>query len=151
MLGKLTHWLRIMGHDVEYSTRLNDRKLLFIAKKERRVLLTRDLELYKEAISKEIEAFYVLCEDEQDRLAQLSKRYSISLEIAMSASRCPKCNTPVSPISKEKIKDQVQMNTYCAYDEFWECPKCHQIYWQGAHWTKIRETLSYAKQVLNTA
>jgi len=148
MLGKLTHWLRMMGHDVEYSIRLDDRKLLLIAKEERRVLLTRDLELYKEATAKGIDSFFVAGEREQERLAQLSKRYSIPLEIDMSSSRCPKCNTLVRSILKEEIKDKIEKNTYEHYNEFWTCLNCHQIYWQGAHWTKIRETLVSAKLTL---
>ncbi|HKZ88424.1 MAG TPA: Mut7-C RNAse domain-containing protein [Candidatus Bathyarchaeia archaeon] len=39
MLGKLTRWLRMMGHDAKYSTTLEDAELLVIAKNEPRVLL----------------------------------------------------------------------------------------------------------------
>jgi uncharacterized protein with PIN domain len=146
MLGKLVRWIRIMGHDVEYTTELDDKELLYIAKREQRILLTRDLELYKEATSKGIEAFYVSGETAQEELAQLSRRYSVPLRVNMSSSRCPKCNTQVSPALKEKIKDQVQANTYAHYNEFWQCPKCHQVYWQGAHWTRICNTLISAKK-----
>ena len=63
MLGKLARWLRMMGHDVIYSVEFNDSELLELAKKEERVLLTRDLELYKRAIGKGIDAYYVEGED----------------------------------------------------------------------------------------
>ena len=57
MLGKLSRWLRILGHDVKYSNALEDRELLVIAKKERRILLTKDLELCQRFAAKGLEAF----------------------------------------------------------------------------------------------
>ena len=58
MLGKLARWLRMLGHDVTYNIQLNDNELLELAKKENRVLLTKDLELYKRAAAKGIDALY---------------------------------------------------------------------------------------------
>jgi len=148
MLGKLTRWLRILGHNVKYSNKLDDNQLLTIAKKERRILLTRDLELYQQATAKGINAFYLEGTDEAERLAQLAKRFGIKLEVDMTTSRCPKCNTRVKPIEKEKIADKIEKSTFTYYNEFWQCPKCEQIYWQGAHWTRIRKTLEQAKENL---
>ena len=148
MLGKLTRWLRILGHNVKYSNKLDDNQLLTIAKKERRILLTRDLELYQQATAKGINAFYLEGTDEAERLAQLAKRFGIKLEVDMTTSRCPKCNTRVKPIEKEKIADKIEKSTFTYYNEFWQCPKCEQIYWQGAHWTRIRKTLEQAKEKL---
>jgi uncharacterized protein with PIN domain len=144
MLGKLARWLRMMGHDVKYSNSLGDSELLTIAKKEQRTLLTRDFELYQHAVTKEVDAFYVQGQTEEQRLAELAKRFGISLEIDMATSRCPKCNTQVKPVSKKKVASRVEKSTFEHYTEFWECPKCGQVYWQGAHWTKIRETLKTA-------
>jgi len=148
MLGKLTRWLRMLGHDVEYSSKLDDDQLLTIAKKERRILLTRDLELYQQATAKGIDAFYLEGKTEAEKLAQLAQRFSIQLEIDMTTSRCPKCNTRVKLISKEKVANKVEKSTFSYYNEFWECTKCGQIYWQGAHWTRIRKTLEKAKENL---
>lgn len=145
MLGKLTRWLRMLGQDVKYSVKLDDAELLRMAKKEKRALLTRDLALYQQAVAKGIDALYLEGETEGERLAELAKRFNIPLNIDMATSRCPKCNARVKPISKEEAGDKVQKNTYANYDKFWQCPKCRQVYWQGAHWTKIRKTLSIAK------
>jgi hypothetical protein len=131
----------MMGHDVEYSNSTDDSALLTIAKEEHRILLTRDFALYQHAVAREIEAFYVQGRTEQEKLAELAARFGISLEIDMATSRCPKCNTPVKPVPREKVADRVEKNTLERNTKFWECPKCGQIYWQGAHWTKIRETL----------
>lgn len=147
MLGKLTRWLRMLGYDVKYSNKLDDAQLITIAKKERRILLTRDLELYQQATAKEVDAFYLEGKTEGEKLAELAKRFKIKLDIDMSTSRCPKCNTRVKTIPKEKVADKIEKSTYAYYNEFWECPKCGQIYWQGSHWGRIRETLRRAREL----
>lgn len=149
MLGKLTRWLRMLGYNVKYSNNSEDAQLLITAKKERRILLTRDFELYQHAIARGIDAFYLEGKTEEEKLAQLAKRFAIKLEIDMATSRCPKCNNVVKPISKEKAAGKIEKSTFDHYDEFWRCPKCGQIYWQGAHWTRIRRTLSAAEKNLN--
>jgi uncharacterized protein with PIN domain len=131
---------------VKYSSELDDAQLIIIAKKERRVLLTRDLELYQQATAKGINAFYLEGKTEAERLANLAKRFKIQLDIDMATSRCTKCNTIVKLIPKEKVVDKVEKSTFSHYEDFWECPKCGQIYWQGAHWIRIRKTLEAAKE-----
>ncbi|MBS7647133.1 MAG: Mut7-C RNAse domain-containing protein [Candidatus Bathyarchaeia archaeon] len=151
MLGKLTRWLRMLGHNVKYSNKLDDAQLIGIAKKERRILLTRDLELYQQATAKGVQAFYVDGPTETENLAKIAQKFGISLDVDMSRSRCPKCNTQVKPIPKEKVAGKVEENTYTHYNDFWECPKCGKIYWQGAHWTRIRKTLETAKELSKNA
>jgi uncharacterized protein with PIN domain len=148
MLGKLTRWLRMLGYDVKYANELDDAKLITIAKKERRILLTRDLQLYQQATARGINSFYLQGQTREEKLAELAKRFNIELNIDMTTSRCPKCNTRVKPISKEKASCKVEKNTFAHYDEFWTCPKCGQVYWQGAHWTKIRTMLKKANEIL---
>lgn len=148
MLGTLTRWLRMMGHDVKYSTKLDDPQLLLAAKKEKRVLLTRDLALYQQATTKGVEAYYVEGTNEPARLAELAHRFGVALEIDLKKSRCPKCNTELSSVPKQEIVDKVEKNTLKHYDDFWLCPNCGHVYWQGAHWTKIRATLKEAEEKL---
>ncbi len=136
----------MMGHDVNYSTSLSDSELLAIAKTESRVLLTRDLELFQRAVSRGIETDYVTGNTEAERLAKLSSRFGIPLSIDLTLSRCPKCNTRIAPIGKEEVANKVEEKTLLHYNEFWLCPNCGAVYWQGSHWTKIRATLKEAKQ-----
>ena len=151
MLGRLSRWLRILGHNVEYSNNLDDAQLLTIAKKETRTLLTRDFELYRHATAKGMDAFYVEGETGEERLAALAKRYGMDLRIDMTISRCPKCNTKVKPITKIEAAGKVEKSTFEHYEEFWKCPKCGQIYWQGAHWTRIKRTLEVAQEILENS
>jgi uncharacterized protein with PIN domain len=137
----------VLGHDAKYST-ADDSELLEISKKEKRILLTRDLALYQQAAARGTEAYYVEGNTEPERLAELTKRFGIPLEIDLTRSRCPKCNTSLATAPKEEIAEQVKRNTLLHYDEFWRCPNCSAVYWQGAHWTKIRATLEEAEEKL---
>jgi uncharacterized protein with PIN domain len=147
MLGKLARWLRMLGQDVEYFNQLEDAELMAKAKKEHRVLLTRDLELYQRATAKNIDAFYV-GKTEAEKLAELAKRFGIPLQIDLKLSRCPKCNTQIKETPKDELAGKVKEKTFHYYNEFWECPKCGSIYWQGAHWGRIRATLKEAEENL---
>jgi len=138
----------MLGHNVKDSNRLDDAQLIMIAKKERRTLLTRDLELYRRATAKGVDTLYLEGKTEEEKLAELAKRFNIKLNMEMTTSRCPKCNTRVKTIPKERVADKVEKSTFAHYDEFWKCPKCGQTYWQGAHWKRISKTLEKAKESL---
>jgi uncharacterized protein with PIN domain len=136
----------MLGYDVTYSNDLADALLLTTAENEKRILLTRDSELCKNATVRGIDALCLEGKSGVEKLAELNRIYQIKLEIDMQESRCPKCNTTVRPISRQKAAKEVERNTFEHYKEFWECPICSQIYWQGAHWTRIRKTLNAAKK-----
>jgi uncharacterized protein len=146
MLGKLARWLRMLGQDVIYSTELSDNELLDLAKVECRVLLTKDFELYKRAINRGLDSFYVEGKTEVERLAEVAKRYGVELVVDMDKSHCPICNTKLQAAPKEQLKDELEPNTYIYYDKFWKCPNCGQVYWQGAHWNQIDKTITQAQQ-----
>jgi uncharacterized protein with PIN domain len=48
----------------------------------------------------------------------------------------------------DEVAEKIEKNTLDHYKEFWQCPKCGQVYWQGAHWDKIRNTLRKANEIV---
>lgn len=148
MLGKLTRWLRMLGHDVEYTSSLDDKELAEKAKKENRILLTRDLKLYQQAVAKGTEAFLVESPNQTSNLANIAKRFKFELEIDVKLSRCPKCNSKIRSVSKSSVADKIPETTSSNYDEFWQCQGCGQVYWRGAHWKRIEKTLKEARATL---
>lgn len=151
MLGKLTRWLRLLGFDVEYANDMEDKKLMTRAKKEKRILLTRDLELFRQAYAHSVGSFLVEGTTEAERLACLAKEYGFPLEIDVAVSRCPKCNTQIKAVPKHSVAEKVEEATFAYYNEFWQCPNCGQIYWQGAHWKRIINTLDEARKLLGSS
>ncbi len=146
MLGKLTRWLRILGHDVEYVGSMDDKQLILKAKEENRILLTRDVELFKRAVARGIEAFLIESPNQTSSLAGLAKRFGFKLEIDVTTSRCPKCNSKLKSVAKADIADRLFETTASNYDEFWRCQGCGQVYWRGTHWKKIEKTLQQARE-----
>ena len=150
MLGKLTRWLRILGLDAEYTGSMDDKELILKTKKEDRVLLTRDLELYRQAVAKGVEAFLIEDQNQTANLASLAKRFKFELEVNVETSRCPKCNGRITVVKKTEVAKKIPPTTSSNYDEFWQCSKCGQIYWHGAHWNKIDKTMGEARKTLET-
>ncbi len=147
MLGKLTRWLRMLGHDVKYYNATDDKDLIKAAKAEGRILLTRDNILYRRALRENVEAFLVRGESEHERLAELAGEYNLKLEIDMASSRCPKCNSKIIPVRKEAIIDLIPETTSRFYNDFWRCSGCGKVYWRGSHWRRIEETLNLARNL----
>jgi uncharacterized protein len=147
MLGKLTRWLRILGQDVEYSIEMDDSELIVAAKTNRRILLTRDFELYQRTMARNVNVHYIKGRTEAEKIAELAKRYEFLLEIDMKKSRCPMCNTRIKPISKKELEENMEEKTFSFHDKFWTCPKCNKLYWQGSHWGGIKSTLEKAEKI----
>ncbi len=148
MLGKLTRWLRMLGYDTTYADNLDDKKLVEMAKAEERILLTRDSELYRFAKAREVRAFFVEERSRSEQLAALSRQFNLSLELNPDISRCPLCNADISPARKDSICESIPEATARVCEEFWKCSNCGKIYWRGAHWKKIVETLRNANSIL---
>ena len=149
MLGKLSRWLRMLGHDVKYFPIADDNKLAEMAKQEKRILLTRDRELVQRAIILGVKAVLFEVSDEATKLAILARRFGFKLELDLRVSRCPKCNALIRVVAKDEIVDEIPEATSQHYSDFWKCEECGKVYWQGAHWKKIQETLKEAKSKLN--
>ncbi len=148
MLGKLTRWLRMLGQDVKYSSNLDDEALIKLAKSEKRILLTRDLQLHQRAKTQQVNTFLVEGKSESEHLASLARHFDLNLEFDPDSSRCPVCNDRIRPAEKQQIIDKIPINTKIHYEEFWECRTCGKIYWQGAHWKKIGKTLEEAREIM---
>ncbi len=148
MLGRLTRWLRLLGNDVKYLQNAPDDELLAVAKRDGRTLLTCDLELHRRAEKSGINSFLIREEDEIKKLAELAKKFGIKLEVEMPLSRCPLCNHQIRHVEKARVVGRVNPRTLNAYDEYWECAGCGNIYWRGSHWKKIDETLKKARSLL---
>ncbi|MBS7643025.1 Mut7-C RNAse domain-containing protein [Candidatus Bathyarchaeota archaeon] len=150
MLGRFARWLRLLGHDVEYFKQASDAELLEAALKEHRILLTCDLALYRLAIARGADAFHVEGKTEAEKLANIAKRFQITLEVNTKVSRCPICNSSITPTSKDAIRGKIPKSTLRRYKEFWVCKGCGRYYWRGSHWKKIDEVLTKANMILQS-
>ena len=135
MLGTLARWLRFMGYDTAYPGPLDDTELLGLARREDRILLTRD----KELASRSPRAFRVRSDTLDEQVRELAS--ALPLKLIDPLSRCSVCNTPLVAAKAEEVGNLVPEGVRTRHVTFWQCPGCHKIYWQGSHWDRMIERL----------
>ncbi|MHB1357719.1 MAG: Mut7-C RNAse domain-containing protein [Anaerolineae bacterium] len=136
MLGRLARWLRFLGYDTLYDPSWDDAHLMRLARAEDRVLLTRDYEL-----AERFGANIILVANERldEQLKHLQHELSINRG---NEPRCPICNSPLRPISKEEAWGEVPLYAYIDNVTFNQCLNCGRYYWPGSQWKRIRDSLS---------
>jgi uncharacterized protein with PIN domain len=135
----------MLGYDAVYLNEVSDDTLLAISTDERRILLTKDLALYRRAKSRGLDTCFAEGRSTASRLANIAKRYPIRLKVDPNLSRCPLCNSRLKVTGKREILHRVPHGTLNNYDKYWLCTGCEKIYWHGSHWKKINETLRMAR------
>ncbi|AEC52294.1 hypothetical protein PNA2_1380 [Pyrococcus sp. NA2] len=136
MLGRLARWLRLYGYDTVYGIN-DDDEILNIARKENRVILSRDLELVRRARKLGIEAIFIKSNSLEEQVSQLMHLGVSFDELFPENARCPKCNGRIIRVDKEHVKGKVPEAVYNAYEEFYVCTNCGQIYWPGRQWREM--------------
>ena len=130
MLGKLARKLRILGFDTLYESSIEEEEVLEKAKG--RILLTRDKELYRRAVSRGMKAFYVKSDLWRSQLRELMLEFPLEREMK-PFTRCPVCNSELVEVDREEVREEVPEYVYKSVDEFKKCPVCGRIYWRGTH------------------
>jgi uncharacterized protein len=54
---------------------------------------------------------------------------------------CLHCNAPLHGIDKSRLKLLVPEDVLARYDRFATCKVCLRVFWEGAHWQRIRALL----------
>ncbi|MBS3923011.1 MAG: Mut7-C RNAse domain-containing protein [Nitrosarchaeum sp.] len=140
MLGNIARKLRLLGYDSQYFSDIYDEKLMDNAKKEKRIIISKDEELIKRTQKLGIRSIYITKEYEVEQFFEIInnvnlKRFQINGDIA----RCPKCNSLTELIDKELIKKKIPYRVLKSNDKFWRCKCCNQVYWEGTHIKNMQE------------
>jgi len=136
MLGKLAKYLRFMGYDTYYPDgKMSDEEIMELAKKEKRIILTRDRELAVRS-----GGYFVKSDKYEEQLKDVISQFSLNAEHILE--RCSICNEPLLPVSKEKVKGRVPEYIYQTHEEFYQCPKCGRVYWWGTHTERIEKKIN---------
>ena len=170
MLGKLSIWLRILGHDTVYAGDIKilieketvererereregegdeDKAIVALAKHEARILLTRDKNLASYARKKGVQCVQIKTDDMMEQLKELL-RHNININLEPVPVRCSKCNARIRKI-EEGEEDILREKNYVPTSmigkwDFWVCVRCGRIYWEGSHWRNMHEKLEQLK------
>ena len=141
-VGRLVKWLRILGYDAVLSPSLDDRDLVQQALEEGRLLITRDTRLVRRrtVVQGLLSAVLIRSDELWQQLRQVIAE--VGLHINGGFSRCPRCNTALESIVRERVQERVPPHVFHTQQEFQTCHTCNRIYWQGTHWRNIREELA---------
>ncbi len=136
MLGRLARWLRLYGYDTLYGIE-DDEEIIRTAIREGRVILTRDSGLAERAEKRDLGVILLSSNSLEGQVEEL-RLFGVEFrELFPANARCPKCNGPIRPASKEEVKGRVPSTVYEKYDEFYVCEDCGQIYWPGRQWREM--------------
>jgi hypothetical protein len=138
-LGRLARHLRMLGLDVRYDQDYPDEVLARLSADERRVLLTRDLELLKR--SRVRLGAFVRAQDPTCQFAEVIRRFDLGEPSLDSFSRCLDCNTPLEPATASVVAAEVPPHARRVNDAFWRCPTCDTVYWEGSHVERMRRRI----------
>ena len=144
MLGKLAHFLRILGYDAIYRYNGTVAKMLFVAAKDNRIILTRSKRVYNMAMGIGVKVCYFSFVDIVKQLQYLQHKSLIKIELNPSNPRCSECNGTLKKVDKAQIINLLPEGTAQQYNDFWQCTSCKRIYWVGQHWEDIRKKLKQA-------
>ena len=93
MLGTIAKKMRILGFDCRYSSTIDDDALILVAKKENRVIITKDLKLANNAKKHDVAAIEVTTNTEKDQIVEIAKKMGWKrYEFYATNARCPICN-----------------------------------------------------------
>jgi uncharacterized protein len=137
-LGRLVRDLRLLGFDVAYDPRAEDRQLLRVMERENRALLTRDRRLLMHAVVKT--GYCLRSQDADEQTVEVIRRFNLFGSIA-PFTRCLRCNALLQKVSKAEVIERLEPLTKLYYEQFRRCTGCGQIYWSGSHFSKLQKRL----------
>lgn len=139
MLGDIARKLRIFGYDTLYVKDTSDKSILEIASREKRILLTRDKELFKRVVKTGIEGVLLEQYNEIDNIAYTLSKYRVPyLSFNTGIARCPCCNGFLSFREAAKLNGALPKKIIKNHSVFFQCLNCGKIYWEGKHVSRLR-------------
>ena len=137
-LGKLARKLRMCGIDASLFNGISDSDLVNKALKERRIILTRDIELLKRNVLKR--GYWIRNEDPDRQLIEVIQQYDLSKHL-QPFHRCLVCNGIIKKVSKKSIANLLPDKVQMYFNEFFQCSSCHKLYWKGSHYEKMKRDI----------
>src|SRR5213080_135018 len=103
MMGRLARWLRVLGHEVAYGPHLARRTLVDCARREGRLLLTRDTQLLRDPHLPP--HLFIESDHFREQLRQVAA--AVALGKAPLLTRCLDCNRPLTEVPRDRVRDRV--------------------------------------------
>ncbi len=134
MLGNIAKKLRLMGYDSKYFSDIDDDELIQSAKKDERIIISKDEDLIRKSKKYGMQSIFVKNTEEIEQFRDIIKKINLKIiEINGDRARCPNCNSKTIVVDKKNILQKIPSKVLEYNDKFWECKSCNQIFWEGTH------------------
>jgi uncharacterized protein with PIN domain len=137
-VGKLARLLRMLGFDTLYRPDFEDSEIVQIAADEKRIILTRDVELLKAGTV--THGYWVRSVSPNEQVGEILERFDLHSQIR-PFRRCMVCNSPIAPVDKETVAGALPTKVRELHDEFYRCAGCRKVYWKGTHYHDMMEQI----------
>jgi len=138
MLGKLGRWMLLLGYDVVYFRGTKDEELIELAKRENRILVTRDTHLALEKYPEH--SLLIKTIHFWEQLKKIVEEYPLDFSETF-LSRCSHCNVELEKLEREAALPELPEKVREMASVFFRCPVCRSLYWNGTHPIHILELL----------
>ena len=134
MLGNIAKKLRLMGYDTKYFSDIEDESLIQIAKKDNRIVISRDEDLVRISTKNDVNGIFIHSDKEVEQFHEILDYLNLeTVEISGEKARCPNCNSKTESIDKKNIYQKIPQKVLDYNEKFWICKNCDQIFWEGTH------------------
>lgn len=141
-LGTLARRLRLLGMDTAYEKPdIGDAALAARSAAEQRIILSRDRGLLRRRGI--FAGAYIYSHRPDEQLDDVLSRFAPPLA---PWTRCTVCNGPLVATSGDAVRERLPKGTAASFDAFAECRCCGQVYWKGAHHTRLEDTVERVRR-----
>jgi len=139
MLGRLARWLRAIGCDTaQLPVHAPDAEIVALARREDRVLLTRDRHLLREL--RPPRGFEVRSDEPLEQLRSVVRAFDIARPAAFF-TRCLVDNTPLLEVPHADVAGRIPPLARELPGPVFQCPTCGRVYWRGSHARRMEHIL----------
>jgi uncharacterized protein with PIN domain len=137
-LGGLAKWLRFCGFDATLVRLDPDKPGNWPPPRPQTHILTRQAACQR---LKRPDLPILAASEPEEQVAEVMQRLGLSADDLKPLSRCRHCNDPLAPLDRDLVQGRVPEHVFLHHRRFYECPRCHRIYWPGSHLKGISGTL----------
>ena len=139
-LGRLSKWLRILGHDTIYWRGEADRSFLRKAESEGRAVLTRR----KDVLARQHPGFVLFVEQDrvEDQIIEVLEKLDLKHEPENVFTVCLRCNESLRKVTPEEVRPLVPDYVFRIQSEFRVCTGCGGVFWPGTHRDRVAKTIA---------
>ena len=137
-LGALAKWLRFCGFDATLMRLALDKPGSWPPPRPRTHILTRQTAAHR---LKRPDLIVLAAPDSAGQLQEVLQRLGLTARDLKPLTRCRHCNDPLTPLDRDQVQGRVSEHVFLHQRRFYECPRCHRVYWPGSHIRGITGTL----------